>query len=194
MSIVSLGGGSAPIPVFEDAVRYAVSKGVFVVVCGGNNGDIGNDPNRLAQFLGQVNGAVAVGAVGRDLNRAFYSTRASYVELAAPGGNSRVGGTQGAVLQQTVDITMIDTFIFGPYRPPRADAFVYSYFQGTSMAAPHVAGFAALLMQQGIKDPAAIEAAMKQFATDRGSPGKDDEYGYGLINPRATLRGLGLSR
>ena len=62
------------------------------------------------------------------------------------------------------------------------------------MATPHVAGFAALLMQQGITDPAAIEAAMKQFATDKGTPGRDDQFGYGLINPRATLRGLGLAR
>ena len=60
------------------------------------------------------------------------------------------------------------------------------------MATPHVAGFAALLMQQGIRNPAAIEAAMERFATDLGTPGRDDEFGAGLINPRATLRGLGL--
>ena len=60
------------------------------------------------------------------------------------------------------------------------------------MATPHVAGFAALLMSQGITNPAAVEAAIKQFATDKGAAGKDDEYGEGMINPRATLRGLGL--
>jgi hypothetical protein len=62
------------------------------------------------------------------------------------------------------------------------------------MAAPHVTGFAALLIQQGITNPAAIEAAMKRFATDRGSAGRDDEYGVGVINPRATLRGLGVAK
>jgi subtilisin family serine protease len=62
------------------------------------------------------------------------------------------------------------------------------------MATPHVSGFAALLMQQGITSPAAVEAAMEQFATDLGQSGKDDQYGYGLINPRASLRGLGLAR
>ena len=35
---------------------------------------------------------------------------------------------------------------------------------------------------------------MKQFATDRGATGRDDSFGFGLINPRATLRGLGLAR
>ncbi len=49
-------------------------------------------------------------------------------------------------------------------------------------------------MQQGITSPAAIEAAMKRYATDKGTPGRDDQFGYGLINPRATLRGLGLAR
>ena len=62
------------------------------------------------------------------------------------------------------------------------------------MATPHVSGLAALLMQQGITNPAAIEAAIKQFATDVGPVGRDDQFGYGLINPRATLRGLGLAR
>jgi subtilase-type serine protease len=62
------------------------------------------------------------------------------------------------------------------------------------MATPHVSGFAALLMQQGIKDPAMIEAAMEQFAIDKGTPGVDNLYGYGLINPRMTLRGLGLAK
>jgi serine protease len=67
-------------------------------------------------------------------------------------------------------------------------------FQGTSMATPHVSGVAALLMQQGITDPAAIEAALERFASDRGATGKDNETGYGEISARNTLRGLGLSK
>ena len=60
------------------------------------------------------------------------------------------------------------------------------------MATPHVSGFAALLMSQGITNPAAVEAAIKRYATDRGAPGTDEEYGAGLINPRNALRGLGI--
>jgi serine protease len=80
------------------------------------------------------------------------------------------------------------------YKAPRFDIFMVTPFQGTSMATPHVSGLAALLIQQGITSPAAIESALERFATDRGSTGRDDEFGFGEVNARNTLRGLGLSR
>jgi len=49
-------------------------------------------------------------------------------------------------------------------------------------------------MQQGIKSPAAIEALLEQFAVDLGAPGRDNSFGFGLIDARAALRGLGVSR
>ncbi|MGE0394585.1 MAG: S8 family serine peptidase, partial [Vicinamibacterales bacterium] len=85
-----------------------------------------------------------------------------------------------------------DRFFLSRFGPPRFDVFAYEFYEGSSMAVPHVAGFAALLMQQGVTSPAAIEALMKATATDLGAPGRDDAFGYGLINPRAALRGLGL--
>lgn len=194
LSIGRTTGG--PAPVVEEAVRYAVARGAFVAVAAGNSRAAGNQPNRLAQMAPSVDGMVAVGAVGRNLEAAFYSTAAPYVELVAPGGDQRQGGTSAGILQQTLDLDLLETYDRPPseFTAPRADAFAYYYFQGTSMATPHVSGFAALLMQQGIAKPAAIEDAMRRFATDKGEPGRDDQYGYGLINPRATLRGLGLAR
>jgi serine protease len=194
LSIGRTGGG--PAVVVEDAMRDAVGRGVFIAVAAGNSADMGNAPSRTAEPAERIAGVVAVAAVGRNRERAFYSTTNTYVELSAPGGDQRRDGTEGGVVQQTIDQSLLHTYLRGPqfYGPPRADTFTYDFFQGTSMATPHVAGFAALLIQQGITSPATIEAAMKAFATDLGRAGLDSEYGEGLINPRATLRGLGLAR
>jgi serine protease len=177
-------------------VEYAVSHGAFVVVAGGNDALEGNEVERYAEFAPQIDGMVSVAATGPDRRRASYSSTGSYVELAAPGGDFSRGGAVGGILQQTLDLDLVETFA-GPvsrYTAPRFDAFAYFYFEGSSMATAHVSGLAALLMSQGITSPAAVEAILKQSATDLGSPGRDNEYGSGLINARAALRGLGLAR
>jgi serine protease len=189
-------------PVIEAAMRYAVGKGCFIVVSAGNEFEdtvppYGTNPTSiLAEIASRIPGAVSVAAVDRQKNHSFYSTTGSYIELAAPGGSSRGFGAAGTVYQQTFDSNFTDTFLFSPaqYRAPRFDVMGYIPYQGTSMAAPHVAGVAAMLMQQGVTDPAVIEEILEKTAVDLGAPGRDNTFGFGLVDARAALRGLGLAK
>jgi len=189
-------------PVIESAVRYAVGRGCFVVIAGGNEFEetippYGLNPTSvLAEIASRIRGAVSVAAVDRARQHAYYSSTGSYVELSAPGGSERGFGSNGFVRQQTFDFNFTDTFLLSPaaYHAPRFDVFNYVGYIGTSMAAPHVAGVAAMLMQQGITDPAAIEDALEKTALDLGAPGRDNTFGFGLVDARAALRGLGIAK
>jgi len=183
-------------PAVESAINYAVGKGVFIAIAAGNDFEDGNPKEILAEIASRVQGAVSVAAVDRNKAHAYYSNTASWVELAAPGGSERGFGSTGYVRQQTFDFTFTDTFLLPPgqFHAPRFDMFGYIGYIGTSMATPHVSGVAAMLMQQGITDPAAIEDALEKTAIDLGTPGRDDTFGFGLIDARAALRGRGVAK
>ncbi len=183
-------GGFSPVPAYQEALRYAVDRGAFVSISAGNDFETGNRRSYPASYAAGLDGAMAVAATGNTNERAYYSNTGDFVEIAAPGGNARQGSSaliyQASLSSSDRNPASVVT--------PRFDRYVISPSQGTSMAAPHVAGLAALLHSQGITSPAAKEAAIKRFARDLGSPGRNDEFGHGLIDARATLRGLGLAR
>jgi len=193
---MSIGRDGPPAPVVEDAIKYAVGKGAFIAIAAGNGFEDGNPVEVVAEIASRVKGAVSVAAVDRARNHAFYSTAGPYVELAAPGGAIRGFGASGAVYQQTFNFDFTDTFLLPPaqYHAPRFDVMGYIPYSGTSMATPHVTGVAAILMQQGITDPAAIEDALEKTAIDLGVKGRDDQFGFGLIDARNAMFGLGLAK
>ena len=187
---ISFGGPGAS-PAILDALRYAVGRGIFVAMAVGNEFDSGNPTEYPAAYGPDLGGGVAVGAVGRGSRRAFYSNTGSHLEMVAPGGDFRDGGLSGVIYQTSLEEDDFDPFTI---IRPRFNRYTEVPKQGTSMAAPHVAGVAALLRAQGISTPEAIEAAIKRFARDLGAAGRDDEFGHGLVDARTTLRGLGAAK
>ncbi|MFT5682873.1 MAG: serine protease, partial [Myxococcota bacterium] len=156
------------------AVANAYSNGVFVAAATGNSGGSSVD------YPAAYSGAVAVGATRYGNALASYSNKGSAVDLVAPGGDTsrddNGDGYADGVLQETFS----------------GSTWSYYFFQGTSMAAPHVAAAAAMLMAEGASNTDA-EAALIATATDLGSSGWDSSYGYGLIQPDAALALLSSS-
>ena len=166
-------GGPFDSDTLRDAVAYAYGKGVTIVCSAGNDG-AGAPPSYPAAYDAYC---IAVGATRYDQTRAYYSTTGSYVDLAAPGGDIDVDqngdGYFDGILQQTFD------------RNPKD--WGYWFYQGTSVAAPHVSGVAALLISTGVTGPDVVREALESTAEDLGIPGWDVEYGWGLVDAYAAL-------
>jgi serine protease len=167
------------------AIERAAAAGIVVLAAAGNDG------RRGISFPASHPDVIAVGAVDGRKQLAVYSNYGEELDVMAPGGDGERddddNGRPDGVLQQT----------FSPFtalRDKRYDDFGLYYVDGTSQATPHVAALAALLFQQGITDPAAIRAAITATAEDLGEPGRDDSFGYGLIDPERALTGFGLNQ
>ncbi len=173
-------GSSSPSFTIQRACEYAHNNGVTVVCSTGNDG---TGAVSYPAFYDQC--CIAVGATRYDETRTFYSNYGPEIDVVAPGGDSSVDqnfdGVGDGILQQT--------FINGD-----RGNFQYYLFNGTSMAAPHVSGVAALLLASGrAQTPAEVREALQATAKDLGTPGWDPEYGWGLIDAAAALRYSGGS-
>src|SRR3989338_2145495 len=169
-------GGSASSQTLEDAVAYAYNKGVTIVAASGN--DSSSAVSYPAAYDDYV---IAVGATRYDETRAGYSNYGASLDIVAPGGDTSVDqnsdGYVDGVLQNTFNPNTKNTGSFG-----------YWFFQGTSMAAPHVAGVAALVIGNGnASAPTDVRLALEQTADDLGTAGRDNTYGWGLVNAAAAL-------
>src|SRR5207245_2010777 len=163
---LSLGGGGRSLAM-STAVAYARRRGAVVVCAAGNGG------SRGVSYPAAYSGAFAVSAVGPRGRLAPYSSFGPEIAIAAPGGDKSLGEEAG-VLQQTL-------------AEGSTTESAYRWFQGTSMATPHVAGAAALIMSLGVTNPGAVEDLLVSTA---GTPPESnrEKYGAGLLDAAAAVR------
>lgn len=142
----------------EEAVNYAYNKGVVLVAASGNSS--GNSWDNSIQYPAAYANVISVGATDNKDTIALFSIHNSAVDLSAPG----------------VDIysTVLSN---------------YSFKSGTSMAAPMVSGVAALLRSRySTLTPGQVKKVLEKTATDLGTSGWDEYYGYGRVNAYKALR------
>jgi subtilisin family serine protease len=191
------------------ALNFAQQQGTLVVAAAGNSGINFDGKAYWVQFPRDMPGVIGVAAtaprdcwaldptVDLDWPAPYTDYGQRVIDLAAPGGKldfalpselvTRAGITQPAFV---FNMVITSSTSFGP-----AGAFekkgTWNFGSGTSLAAPHVCGVAALVIQAngGNLTPAQVRTILQQSADDLGKPGNDDYYGAGRVNAlRAVLQ------
>ena len=164
---MSLGGGGDS-NMMKEAIAYARSKGVTIVAAAGNEG------RNAASYPARYPDVISVAATDAAGDKASYSNFGAGVDLAAPGGSGN--SETGRIIQNTVN--------------PATGETVFVGFQGTSMAAPHVSGVAALIRSTGVDSPEEILDILKQ-SSRQVSEDHLNHFGAGHLDANAAVQ-LGL--
>ncbi|WP_347157106.1 S8 family peptidase [Pontibacter chitinilyticus] len=166
---------------------YATQHGTTVIASAGNDANNGNKDGSLMYIPAGAPNVISISATApeawvynpltTDLDgvASYTNYGTSDVTFAAPGGDFRYPGNEASKYGIPVwALDMVISTVPGGY----------SWSAGTSMAAPHAAGIAALIIGQhgGQMNPAQVEAAMRASADDLGKPGRDPYYGFGRLN------------
>ncbi len=170
MQVVNLSiGGGEPSTTERILFRRLVEAGVTVVAAMGNEFRDGNP----IEFPSAYPGVIAVGAVGQTKRRALFSNTGPHISIVAPGK------------------AIVSTLPMKASAARHSDQTVYGSWDGTSMATPHVAAVAALILALNPNfTPAQVRERLISSATKltaMGNKKKTDEYGHGLLNVEAAL-------
>lgn len=158
-------------PTTQEAISYVWERGVIAVFAAGN------DFVLPSGFRDEP--ALVVASVSRDDTKSYFSSDVGNAmwAIAAPGGPATLTDPEEDRIFSTiwVDDTRNDT---------------YGYMQGTSMAAPHVAGAAAVLRAAGLSAQQTVDRLL-ETAKDLGPSGPDSTYGSGRLDLTRAVEGLG---
>lgn len=195
---MSLGGPAKPNQDLElvSALEYAASNDVVIVAAAGNCGRMapGEYPDNAQCYWGgnadkylpaSSPHAISVAGTGPQNERASYSNYGTTVDVAAPGGNPSSGSSS---CSPTGENCIVSTWNRTSTCPVSGTENGYCSIAGTSMAAPHVTGLVALIRAaKPSLNRAQIQAILQDTAQDLGQSGKDDQFGYGLIDAQKAL-------
>ncbi|KUG08947.1 peptidase S8 and S53 subtilisin kexin sedolisin [Solirubrum puertoriconensis] len=172
------------------ATTYARQQGVTVIAAAGNDANNGNKDGNLVNIPATSPGVISISATGpmgwantpgTSLDRVASYTNygTADVSFAAPGGDFAYPTNELVNFRGFRSNVWAFDMVLSTNR-----AGGYTWSAGTSMAAPHAAGVAALIIGQhgGQLAPAQVEAALRASADDLGKPGRDPYYGYGRLN------------
>ncbi|MFQ6021866.1 MAG: S8 family peptidase [Acidiferrobacterales bacterium] len=168
---LSLGGGGSCGTTTQNAINIARQNGATVVVAAGNS-----NSNAANATPANCSGVITVAATDRTGGKAFYSNFGNVVDVAAPGGASSNSIANG----------VLSTLNSGTTTP---EGDIYGFYQGTSMATPHVAGLAALLYQAK-SDITADEVEDTIKNTARAFPAPCNGCGSGIADAAAAIAAL----
>lgn len=163
---MSLGGGGES-QLMKEAIDYAYDKGVVIVAAAGNSNE------NAAAYPARYPRVIGVSALAPSGSKAPYSNFGAGIDISAPGGAKDGDEPAGGILQNTID--------------PETGESIFASYQGTSMAAPHVAGVAALLKAEGVESPDQVQDILKQSALKV----EDDalnHYGAGKLDAAAAVK------
>lgn len=173
-------GGGPLVAALNRAINYAHRNDVVVVSSAGNaNHDLQHNGNMI-QVPCESGVGMCISATGPTQAKASYSNYgSSAIHVASPGGEGGPVGRGVYVLSPCSTYSVVVLFC---RRPQPTSPIRYLYVSGTSQAAPHVSGIAALLRARGYQQASQIITTIQQTSDDLGKPGTDQFYGAGRVN------------